>query len=277
MPIEAIVEQYIECWTETGRLLRKPVLLIPFIVLAIRKTVALLLVHYFWHPAVSGFMVPALKSLVGEEFIHFPTHIFEFPDVYHVIDMTLTLVVGFLLFGWAVFMIADAIEGTRYRLINYAGQVSVCIPSILLIGIIFVACGSGIPFLLGELSELTNRVKLQWMIALIAFVIGFGGKVLLVYSLVFLRYVRGRAFPALSRSINFSKSRLAVTAMVVATVLIIQKPFEYVASRTEILVRSSHSDWVMGCLLLGIVVETFALFYLFVATTLIAVGKNRWR
>ncbi|UCG52872.1 MAG: hypothetical protein JSW58_04770 [Candidatus Latescibacterota bacterium] len=273
MSPEEIAERYIECWKETFSLYKKHVLLVPFFVIAGVKILFLLLVYFCWHPLVSGFMAPTLESLAGEEFLHFPMHILALPRVFGVINAFVMLALGFVMLAWAVFMIDDAIEGKRYRLVNYAGQVSICIPSILLIGFVFLALAAGVPWLLEKIAARVPLGRLLMLVGPLAIFVSLAVRVLLVYSLIFLKYLRGRAFPALKRSVGFANARLPLTVLVVFTAWMIQKPFEFLGSRSSFLVESSKSEWVAIYLLLGIIVEIFALFFLFVSTTSIAFGK----
>ena len=79
------------------------------------------------------------------------------PDIYRTIDIFIMITIGFVMYGWAVFMIMDAIEGRLLRPVKFLGDVAVLGSSILLIGFVFVACALIVPFLIGNLAELREN------------------------------------------------------------------------------------------------------------------------
>ncbi len=268
---EPVLERYRTCWIESIGLMRRRYLFMPFLGIFAAKIIPLVLVFWFWHPLFSSFMTPIIKSLGGEALLHYPEHIRLLPNVFRFMEIVVMIVVGFAMLGWAVFLLVDAIQGRRYRAVKYGGEVALFVPPILVIGLSFVLCVLGVPFLFEWLADQFDRPKLQMLLLATGQLGGFAAEVLLIYSLFFLRQVRGKALTAMKTSINFARANLAITVLLVGTAVLIQKPFELLAGDAGSLVARMQGDLVLVYLLLGTAVEVFAHFFLMASTTWIAI------
>ncbi len=276
MPEEPTLERYLRSWSNAFALARYPGLYWPFLLLAAVKITLLVLAGLFWLPGLSSVVAPILGSLAGEEALHFPNHIKMLPDIYHAIDIFVMITIGFVICGWAVFMMVDALEERFFRPLKYLGDVAVFIPSILIIGFVFAAGSLVAPYLIEQLAALFfRRPKIQFLILMSAIFVNFGFHVLFVYALIFLKAYGGTAFGAMGRSIAFARDHLSLTATIVITVLVIRWPFAHLAEDTGTLLVTGRAEWVVIYLVLAILIDVIATFYLFASTTVIVVDDHR--
>jgi hypothetical protein len=276
MPFEFTLQRYVQGWAEALGLARRPVLFLPLFVIALVKVAVLLLMYYFWHPSIAGFMVPTLKSLAGERMLHFPDHVWALPDAFRVVEIGVMVVIGIVMVGWSVFMMIDTMEGKRYGVARYAGEVIVSIPSLLLIGLCFAACVLGIPLMLEWVGKgMAERPKLQLLILTSALGVSFYAEVFLAYSLYYLKTQRGSGFSAVRGSVRRARRDFALTAGVVLTVFVFEKPLEYLASEAVSLVANLHEERVLVYLLAKVLLGVLTTFFLFGAVTSIAMAERR--
>ena len=85
---------YIRGWVDAVSLFKHPVVLLPFVALALIKLFPLICVSFFTHPWISGFSVPAVRSIFGEEALHYPQHVLMLPEMFRVIDIAVLLLVN---------------------------------------------------------------------------------------------------------------------------------------------------------------------------------------
>jgi hypothetical protein len=257
-------------------LARRSVLFVPFVSIAVAKSLVLLAMYFFWHPVLAGFMVPTLRSLGGEEVLHFPAHVRNFPEMFQIAEVLLLVLFGFAMTSWTVFLIADTLEGRRRQFVTYAGEVAVLTPAIVIIALCFAGGTVGIPMGLDwAAGEFEKRPKIQFLLSSGALAAGFVTTVILGYSLFFLRSAKGGAFAALRASFSYAREHLTLTSLVVLTVFVPEKILENLAFDSGSLVSNLREGWVPGFLFLGVLLEVVTSFFLFGALTSKGLDRTR--
>ncbi|MEJ2722904.1 MAG: hypothetical protein P8181_17465, partial [bacterium] len=168
-------------WPDAVALSRHAGLFWPFVILAAIKLALLLLAGLFWLPGLVGVVAPILGSLAGEDALHFPSHMKMLPDIYRVADIFVMITIGFAVYAWAVFMMMDAVDERFFRPFRYLPEVAVVLPSILIIGFVFVTGSLIAPFLLDRLGAVFYRhPKLQLLVLISSVFVNFAFHVLFV-------------------------------------------------------------------------------------------------
>ena len=274
--MEPPLQRYIRCWTDVLALARRPVIFLPFAIIAAVKSAVLFAMYFFWHPLLAGFMVPVVRILGGEDAVHFPGHVRAFPVMFQTAEIVLMMLFSFAMTVWAVFLMADTLEGRRRRLAAYAGGVAVLTPAIVIIALCFAGGTIGVPMALyGAAEEFEERPKVQFLLLSGALAAGFLATVVLGYAPYFLGSVKGGALAAMRASVSYAREHLTLTSLVVLSVFLPEKILEYLASDTGSLVSNLHGNWVPGFLFLGVLVEVATSFFLFGALTSKALDRTR--
>jgi hypothetical protein len=261
--MESIIERYIRCWNDVFALAGRRVCLLPFALIAAAKTSILLLIYFFWHPLVSGFMVPALRTLGGERVLHYPTHVRAFPEMFQASEIVLMVVLGFALTVWAMWMMADTLEGKRRGWRFYAGQIAILTPSLVVIAVVFAGGTIGVPMILNWAAEQAEdrRPTLQAALVGLAFGAAFLARVFLAYTPHFVGSIKEGPFSAIRKSFRFSREHFALTGLIVLTAMIPEKTLEYLASETGVLLKNSRPAWIPTLLFSKTVIEVFSWFF----------------
>jgi hypothetical protein len=273
--MESAIEAYLRCWSHVFLLARRSVAWVPFFLVAVFKIVVLVLMYYFWHPLVSGFMVPALRTFGGEKVLHFPAHVRALPEMFQVAEIVITILFGFALAVWAVSVMVDTLEGNRRTFISHAGRIAVLTPVIVVVAIVFAGGTMALPLAIDRVAEeFYRRPKLEFLLSTGALGAGFLALVYLVYSPYFLHSTKRLGLGGIGASVRFARDHFALTCMIVLTAFFPVKMLQHLASDTGAFVSNSRPEWVPALWFLKVIVEIFASFFLFAAATSSAVGRR---
>jgi hypothetical protein len=275
--MESVLERYARCWNDVFALAGRRACFAPLALIAAAKSGVLLLSYFFWHPLVSGFMVPALRTLGGERVLHYPTHVRAFPEMFQASEIALMVMAGFALTVWAMWVMADTLEGRRRGWRLYAGQVAVLTPSIAVLAIVFAASTIGAPMILNWAAEQAEdrRPALQAAFVGLAFAWAFVTRVFLAYTPHFARSVKVGPFSTIRKSLDFARESFALTALIVLTAMVPEKSLEYFASETGVLIKNLRPEWIPVLLFSKTVIEVFAWFFCLGALASIATERKR--
>jgi len=136
---------------ESVAMLRSPSILLPFVIFAAVQSLVLMSCAFFTVPPLSTVMVPLIRLISGEQSLHFPMHFVLLPGIYHSIYLPLVVIVGFVLFGRAVFGMGDYYQ-SQGRSIGTRPPMSRSVPSMILIGLLYVLLATG-PIVLFEYAS----------------------------------------------------------------------------------------------------------------------------
>ena len=66
-----------------GLIKRKPVLMLPFVIIAFFEALALELIYFSSRPPLSALTGPIIKKFFGEDFLHYPANLFLLPKLFY--------------------------------------------------------------------------------------------------------------------------------------------------------------------------------------------------
>ncbi len=276
MPAQTILKLYLRGWQDAVSMLGRPAHLVPFLVIALLKLVPLICVTYFSLPFMARFSVPLVRAVFGEEALHYPQHVFRLVDMYRAIDLAVVLLFAFMMYGWAVFMMADTLQGKHARLADYRLQIAWSIPSFLLIGALCTLVTFGIPFLLDRVTDSLRGPRVIQLLTLTAVALWALVMPFLIHSLFFLMSAPPRLLGAIARGARFASRRFEVTVFTLLTALGLHAAGAYLVSRL-LTPHAGASDPLFLTICLKLVFDTAAPYYLFAATTSLAVAAKKER
>lgn len=257
-------------------MLRSPSVLGPFVIFAAVQFLVLVCLSLFFVSPLSSVMVPVVERLGGEHALHYPTHMMMLPRMYHSVYLPLVVLVGFVLFGWAVSLMVDYYENIGVGIPGRKRRsMFSLVPSMIVLGLIFVVAITAVQLVFSILGGKVGGVwpsRLAW-IAGLAGVIGI--QTFLVYSLYFLVTQTSNPFEAIGKSVNFSRQQPVLTAMVVFTVFLIHLPVDFLVQRSDAVVLKFDPQLVFVLLAAGIVLEILTNFFLFASTTSVVTGGRK--
>ncbi|GEM_PF-3256435 len=276
MKLERLIRKYFRCWEETVWMLRKPSLLVPFFLLGCLEFAALLGLTYFSKRPLSYGMIDIIRIFGGEKALHYPAHFILLPDIYHVMSIPLVMVAGFILFGWAVLMMSDYFLNCLRETGFYFRTAVWNVPSFVLVGIVFVGLVIGAPEGMMFLASKTGKGPLSELINRAAWLAGFLTEIGLIYAVLSVKYYPDSPAKALRNSLHFARKHFIITGMVILTVVVIHSPFEYFYAHTSRFAAKYEPEIILWIMTANIAVEIFTNYFIFAATTYLALGKV-WR
>jgi len=273
LKISQVFLDYLKGLSESRLMLRSPGALLPFVVYAAILALMLFALAFFLVPPMSSLMVPVVKAIGGERALHYPMHLILLPDMYYVLYLPLTALVGFVLFGSAVFHMADAFQREGATM-DARSPFARAIPAMLIIGLVYVFAASAPNMTASWLGTLVENPRLTGLITLAGILASLGLQSLLIYAPMFVRTESRGARGALRRSIKYARTRFTQTAMVLLTVVLIHQPIDYLLRQPDKVVLKFRPELVIYLLIAGIVIELATTYLLFSATTGMALSRR---
>lgn len=273
MSFSKAVLNYLFGLEESRMMLRVPAALLPFVVHAAILCLVLFALAFFTVAPLASFMTPIVERLGGENALHYPMHLILLPDMYHLVYLPLTAVVGFVLFGWAVFAMGDHFQrggvemGARPSLLRSA-------PTLVVIGVCYVAAATLVPAAIAWLGRIVDHPRLGGLLTLAGLVATAALQALLVYAPLFVRTHGAGPFSALRRSVGLGRRRFAPTAMIVLTVILVHQPIDFLLRQPDRVVVKFQPELVIYLLLAGVVLELLTAFLLFSSTAGLALSRR---
>lgn len=264
---------YLWSLREARGMLKSPDTLLPFVVFVASLAVWLIACTFFTVPPVSAVMVPVIQTLSGDTALHYPMHFILLPRTYNLVYLPLVVVVGFVLFGRAVFAMGDY-YARGGRVVGDRPAFLGCVPALVVVGLVYVFFAS-MPNL--ATNWLAGRINNAWAGRVLGFaglVAGLVCQVLLVYSLLILRREGCGPLRAIRRSVQVGKSRFWPTLLIVFSVYLVHRPVDGLLSYPDKVVLKFRPELVFFLLLGGIVLELVTTFVLFASTTALAISKR---
>jgi hypothetical protein len=251
-------------------------LFLPFAVIAVARIALLGSIYLFWDPRISGLMVPALRSLGGEKLLHYPEHIEALPRSFLVADMSMMILFGFALVCGAVLMMVDTLEGRRQDVLKYAGEVVLAIPALAVFVVCFEGATVGIPAALRTIADaFAERPKIQLILVAGSYAAALVATSLLLFTPCFLRAAKGNVLSALKRSVQMARSNVSAVFLATGTVVVLDSAFDLLGSLSSSATGGPRADSVAGFLLIKILVDSLAWFYLFGSAASIASSSEQ--
>lgn len=273
MRISEVFLDYLKGMTESRLMFRSPSAFLPFVIYAALLCLVLFAMAFFLVPPMSAFMVPVIELLGGDRALHYPMHLVMLPDMYHLIYLPLTALVGFALFGWAVFRMGDTFQQEGSPMDARRPYAS-AIPAMLVIGVVYVAAATAPAMGAAWLGAGMQSPQVVMLLTLSGLVVSVALQSLLVYAPMFVRTESRGAFAALGRSIRFAGRRMVQTAMILLTAVLAHQPIDYLLRQPDKVALKFRPELIIYLLVAGIVVELFTTYLLFSATTGMALSRR---
>ncbi len=271
MNVGQILTDYLDGLTNARLALRSPSVLVPFVVFALAQAALLTLLAFFDWPPAAPVLLPLVRGLGGEPAIHYPMHFVLLPRMWEPVYLTLVATLGFGLWTFAVWTMVNHHEvGQRIAGRRFASV----LPSVLAVGIVFVAVSAGLGRILGTLVErvpsgMPSRVVLGGAILVVA-----AAQAMLVYAPVVLRLRDVNAMQAIRASVRYASRNFWPTALVLATVLAAHIPLDAMISRADRVALAFHPETVFYLMLGSIALEMVTAYLLFAAVVGLALPEE---
>ena len=218
-------------------------------------------------------MVPVIEKLSGERSVHYPMHFILLPRTYNLIYLPFVILAGFVLFGRAVFAMADY-YGRMGRAVEERPPFVQAIPAMMVIGLVYVII-AGAPNLAATwLSAKINNVWAGRLLGFSGLLVGLTAQVLLVYSLLVVRREGCGPFRAIRKSVSIGLRRFWPTLFVVFSIYLVHRPIDALIQYQDKVVLKFRPELVFFLLLAGVILELVTSFVLFASTTALSLSRR---
>jgi hypothetical protein len=270
--IESLLD-YLWSLREAKGMLKAPNTLLPFVVFVAVLAVWLFFCTFFTIPPISSVMVPVLEKLSGERSLHYPMHFILLPRTYNLLYLPFVILAGFVLFGRAVFAMADYYERMG-RAVETRPPFAPAVPVLIGIGVVYVIF-AGAPNLAATwLAAGLNNVWAGRLLGFTGLLVSLVAQVLLVYSLLVVRREGCGPVRAIRRSVSIGLSRFWPTLFVVFTIYLVHRPIDALLMYPDKVVLKFRPELVFFLLLGGVILELVTSFVLFASTTALALSRR---
>ncbi len=271
MNVTRILSDYLDALTNVRVAFRSPSVFVPFLAFALVQIVVLTLLAFFPSPELAPVMVPVVRFLGGEAALHYPAHFSLLPEVFHRVYIPLVALLGFALWTLGTWSMVDHHEvGQRIAPRARAAR----IPDIILIGIVFTAAtvlmGRAVGFVAAFLPARVPAAA----VAVVGITLVAAVQTLLVYAPVVIRLRGVRAPGAVLTSARYARRHFGATALVVATVLVINAPVDILLANANRLVLRFTPEIVYQVMIVAIVLEAVTAYVLFAGVVGLALPEE---
>jgi len=261
--------EYLRGLDEARLMFRLPATLLPFVVAGALQALVLFALTYFTVEPFSQLMVPMVERIGGEQALHYPMHFILLPSMYGAAYLPLVAIIGFPLYGRAVFSMGTALTPKRKTHRPFARH----IPSLIVIGILYVAVAAGVPAGFVWIGAIVGGPA-QGALAMAGLLASACAQALLVYAPVCVWRSGLGPIAALGAAVREGRRRFLPTVLLVLTVVLAHRPIEYMLSQPDRLVLKFRPELVFYLLAAGIVLEVVTSFILFAATAGLAISSR---
>lgn len=271
MRLDSAVDHYLDALTNARLGLRSPSTLLPFLVFGVVQALVLAALAFFTTPALASLTVPMVRALGGEAALHYPTSFVLLPATYRMVYLPLVATVGFGLWSLGVWsMIAHHDVGERSGPRSFRAA----LPNIVLVGIIFVAVtvavGRGLALATAALEPgIVSKLATLGILAVTAC-----AQALLVYAPAVLRLRGGNALSAVRTSMRYARRMFLPTALVIATVLVMHVPVDWLIGNADALVGRFRPEIVFHLMVGSIALEVITAYLLFAGVVALALPEE---
>jgi hypothetical protein len=249
----------------------RPRLWFPFLALCAAQLAALGLLVSFHHPLLLPVGAPLLKSMGGNEMVHYPILFYGLPAAVLRVNLFLAILLESFTSGVATLLFATAFSGGSYR--DAWSIVGRRYPSLLLLGVVAVGLTYALSFLppLVPPQQFATDPAMRWgtrggMLFLNAVL-----QTLFAYSTAWVVLKGYGPIRALAEGMTLGLRMFLPTFLVVLVATVLLFPFDFLAGRPDFLVQKLRPEvitWLLGLRSAAQIVVGFfltgALTYLFV-------------
>lgn len=237
-------------WQATGRAMVRPLVWLPFLVVALIQVAALQVLVGFHRPLLLPFAGPLVEQLGGEAAIHYPLLYYQLPSMFFNLKLAIAVLIESVATGAATLLFARAYgfvrEGSVWQRTLH------CAPRLIAISVLVVAGLYGASLLPSLLSReaMLQSGALRWGVrgALLAVFILWQS--LLIYTTPWIVLFNHRLGPAIRDSLRVTLRTLIPTLLAVGVPLVLLFPFSYLTTRVDLLAGQLRPE-LIAILLIG--------------------------
>lgn len=271
-----LLEQLALAWqalAQTVRLLGRPTLWAPALVLGACELAVIGCLWWFAHPALSWAAAPLLRAVAGEQALHYPNLFRLLPDLYARADLVLGSLLAPVLIGAATLLFAARFQGRTVALGDSLGRAGRRAGSLILVNLplnlLLLALSYGLPWWLA-LRGSAGLARSLMPIAILGGAVVLQALFLYVNALVMLE---GRGPLGTLAALPRSWSRGFWAAFALGGVMMLPLlPLQWVAERANVLVDRGAPELVGWLAVVQVLVALLTWFVLTGAATLVFLG-----
>lgn len=153
-------------WIETyGFIVKNPIVLMPFIIIAFLEGLALELIYFSAHKPLILIAGPIIRKFYGEAFLHYPGNILILPKIFYYKQIGIYIIFGTLMTAVSINIFKNIRSGLPVRTKALIRNVIGSYASLLVYGVIFVvilfALNRANTLFLSQAARIVNRYALH--------------------------------------------------------------------------------------------------------------------
>lgn len=265
----------VDTWKATFSTLKKnPSVFIPFLIVGLFDVFILALIYLAPRPPLSALLAPPIRAFWGERFLHYPFNFFLIPRLFNYGNTISTAFIGVLMTGLAIGMLNETKGGSSPGILfNLIKSIKMYLKLFLIWVVMFglvTVVFKGLPFAL----HLKGRQAL--LIALyVSFLISILIQVIFIYAMPAVMIEKKRIWPAIKRSVSFSRGAFLPTLFLVMFPTLIFIPMIILRGKLPVLMSKFFPEMVLIVLGLGIVVSVVIDCLVTCSATLLFLNQRR--
>jgi len=214
---------------------KHPIVCIPFFISGVLKLIGLAFVFLSIFYPLSIVCAPIIRTLWGEQFLHYPFNFFMMPRLFYYVQIAVYILIDGLLSGAAVWMVFQINEGKR---VSFMGSIKKVLPKYLtlagfLLTIFLIVYGVSYMENLVILkllkvkivAALANRGLLDFIQAFLNFFLIALIEIVFAYVIQFTVLENKRYFRSIAGSFTLMKKFFITTFLLVAVPALLSLPF----------------------------------------------------
>lgn len=245
----------LDTWMMTfGVFKQNPGVIIPFVLVGLLDASILLLIYLAPRPPLSALLAPPIRVFWGERFLHYPFNLLLIPRLFDYGHIISTAFIGVLMTGAAIGMLKQAIGGLKPNIIfnlikSLRMYLRLLVIWLVMFGLVTVAF-RGLPAVFHFKQGAASQIVLS-----AAFFMSILIQALFIYAIPAVIIEEKKTWPALKRSVSFSKSAFIPTLLLVALPTLIYIPMIILRGKLPVLMSKVFPETVLIFLGIGIVIS----------------------
>ncbi len=258
-------------WKQALQSCRKPVTFLPFAGYAMVQLLVLAGLFLFIHPPFSLIFLPLQRALFGEEALHYPNNFIFMPQMFEILNVALSAVLGILVVGWATvlfFRNSDAqpskrdTVSVRKRYFHLLGAWASETGLMFVIIFGFVWLAKKVP----DVATYLTAAR-AFGVILISAIFAFATALILLENKPF--------WSALTQSVKMFAGYALVTLFLVGLPTILQLPVQFLLSNSAKIIRRLNPEVITFVIAGGVFAATLSNYFIIGTVTHLYRGISR--
>ena len=263
------IKQFFSVWRECFQSVREMKLFVPFVLFAIIQFVCLLLLLNFYRYPVNNILVPVMRLIAGEKFLHYPDSFIVLPLLFNYTNIILSGLIGTVIIGSSTFLFAGKFQkkvtsvpqGFKIVSSKYLILFVLWLMETLLVLAVIV----GLPALLQDMLKL-EYIEMRYTQAACFFLGLFIASIFAYTTAAVVLDNQGIIRSFLASTKIFGK-HIVVTFLLVFIPNIANLPFNYASGKTFFILQKFNPEIVFILIALTIVVSIITNFFMVATIT----------